>query len=191
MRCLRLLIAAALLALAPPAAAAVAALSPQPDDGALKDGLAVRYYVSVFRTILDFTDHMRSVKGKAGPPIPELNYKVGIGKVLTSKENDFVGAHITGLINFEQAGTHHLEVTSNDGVEVTLGGQMIFSDPGVHSDSTSQPIPVEVAAPGWHALKVLYFEKQSTSTLILKWRPPGAAGFEVVPAKALKHLAAP
>ena len=188
---LRLLIVVAVLALAPPAAAAVAALSPQPDDGALEEGLAVRYFVSVFNTILDFTDHMRSLKGKAGKPIPELNYHVGIGKVLTSTENDFIGARISGLIHFAQAGTYQFEVTSNDGVEVTLGGEMIFTDPGVHADSTSQPIPVEVTEAGWHALKVLYFEKANTSTLILKWRPPGAAGFEVVPAKALKHLAAP
>ena len=192
MRSLRLLIVSALVGLAQPAAAAaLAPLSPQPGEAELQDGLAVRYYISVFNTILDFTDFMRNFKGKAGTPIPQLDYKVGVGKVLTSNKNDFVGAHITGLIRFEQAGTYHLEVTSNDGVEVTLGGQQIFQDPGVHADTTSQPIAVEVAEPGWHALKVLYFEKKNTSTLILKWRPPGASGFELVPAKSLKHLGTP
>ncbi len=51
-----------------------------------------------------------------------------------------------------------------------------------------QPIAVDVADPGGHALKVLYFENKNTSTLILEWRPPGASGFDVVPANSLEHL---
>ncbi len=53
---------------------------------------------------------------------------------------------------------------------------------------SSQPIAVDVADPGWHALKVLYFEHKNTSTLMLKWRPRGASGFDLVPANSLKHL---
>ncbi len=53
---------------------------------------------------------------------------------------------------------------------------------------SSQPIAVDVADPGRHALKVLYFENKNTSTLILKWRPPDASGFDLVPENFLKHL---
>ena len=58
----------------------------------------------------------------------------------------------------------------------------------------AQPVAataVDVAEPGWHALKALYFESTNTSTLFLKWRPPGAAGFDLVPANSLKHLGTP
>jgi hypothetical protein len=181
-----------LLGLTTPAvAASISPMTPQPKAADLKDGLAVRYYTSVFENILDLLDFMRIREGTAGTPISELNYKVGVGKVLTSNGNDFVGAHITGAIHLESAGTYKFEVTSNDGVRVNLGGQQIFQDPGVHPDTTSDPIPVEVTQPSWYPLEILYFEKKNTSTLILRWQPPGSAGYEVVPAAALKHAAAP
>ncbi len=184
---------AALVALgvaAPGRAAPLSPLSPQPQADALKDGLAVDYYYSVFEHIVELTTFMQSKKGEAGPPLPQLNYKVGIGNVLTTTSGDFVGAHITGAIKMETAGTYQFEVTSNDGVRVSLGGEQIFTDPGIHPDSTSPPIDVEITEPGWYALDVLYFEKKNTSTLILRWKQPGAADFEVVPAAAFKHLGA-
>jgi hypothetical protein len=178
----------AALALAVPASGAgIKPLSPQPKAEALNDGLAVSYYFAIYNSIEELTSWMDHKKGKPGEPIPTLNYKVGQGKVLTSDSSNFVGAHITGLINLAKAGTYAFEVTSNDGVRLTLGGKMIFEDPEVHADWTSEPIVVPVTEPGWYPIDVLYFEKKNTSTLIVKWKPPGAAGFEVVPAEAYKN----
>ncbi len=92
-------------------------------------------------------------------------------------------------MHIEKAGMHEFEVTSNDGIKILLGRQQIYVNPGVHADWVSDPIPVEIGAPGWYPLEVFYFEKKNTSTIILKWKPPGAETFEVVPASHLKHLA--
>lgn len=161
--------------------------SPQPDGSALEDGLAVQYYSGVFNDMSELEDVMELEPGEDGPAIPSLDYAVGVGNVLTSGSNDFVGAHIRGLIELADPGTYQFQVTSNDGVRVTLGGVVIHEDPTVHPDTTSPPIPVEIERPGWYPLDILYFEKKRTSTLKLHWQPPGASGFAAVPAAVLKH----
>ncbi len=162
--------------------------SPQPKAEVLKPGLAVNYYFAIFNSIDELVGWMDQKKGKPGKSIEQLNYKVGIGKVLTSDSSNFVGAHITGLIHLDKPGTYNFLITSNDGVSISLGGEIIFEDPDVHSDSTSEPIAVAITTPGWYELDVLYFEKKNTSTLIVKWKRPDAPGYDIVPASALKNL---
>lgn len=171
-----------------PALGEIKAVAPQPSAEALADGLAVTYYYQTFRNIRELVEGMGNLKPHPGTPLPDVNYKVGEGRVLTSDSFNYVGAHITGLLNLDTAGTYQLEVTSNDGVRVTLGGEMIYEDPDVHSDWTSEPIDVPVTEPGWYPVEILYFEKQGTSTLIIRWKPPGAADFEAVPTTAFKHM---
>ncbi len=50
-----------------------------------------------------------------------------------------------------------------------------------------KPISVEIEQAGWYPLEVLYFEKKNTSTVQLRWSPPGGVGFTAVPASAFKH----
>jgi hypothetical protein len=107
--------------------------------------------------------------------------------VLTTTNNMLVGAHITGFIQFAEAGTHRLRVTSNDGVRITLGGEMMFEDPGVHKAESSPDLVFDVAEPGWVPLDILYYQKKGTWALQLYWQPPGAPGFVPVPAASLKH----
>ena len=161
--------------------------NPQPDGAALKDGLAVVYYFAKYNHIRELETWMKYKKGKPGEPIAMLNAKFGTGAVLTSGVDDLVGAHITGYIGFEAPGTYRFQVTSNDGVRVTMGGVKIFEDPNVHPDRTSDPIAVQIDQAGWYPLEVLYFEKKNTSTIQLHWSPPGGSGFDAVPASALKH----
>lgn len=184
-----MLAAAALVSAAAFAAEPAAPIpaTPQPDPASLKDGLAVTYYSGVFNNISELVEWMRQEEGKPGAPIPMLDYQVGIGNVLTSSSDDFVGAHITGLIEFPAAGTYELQITSNDGVRVTIGGVMVFEDPTVHPDTTSPPVPVNIAVAGWYSLDILYFEKKRTSTLKLYWKGPEETRFVPVPAAALKH----
>jgi len=160
---------------------------PQPDSKALKDGLAVRYYFAKYNHVRELESWMKYKDGKPGDPIPMLDTDAGSGAVLTSGVTDLVGAHITGYVGFESAGTHRFQVTSNDGVRVTLGGVKIYEDPKVHANRTSDPISVQIDRPGWYPLEVLYFEKKNTAALKLHWSPPGSSGFDPVPAVAFKH----
>ena len=168
--------------LAPPAPAA-----PQPDAAALKDGLAVRYYFAKLNHIDDLVGWMRFEDGVPGEPLPALDYEDSPGNVLTTTNNMLVGAHITGFIEFAEPGSHRLQVTSNDGIRVTLGGEMIFEDPRIHKAETSPDLVFDIAEPGWYPLDILYYEKKGTWALKLYWQPPGAPAFVPVPGAALKH----
>lgn len=159
-------------------------VEPQPTARELAPGLAVRYTYAI-------VNHLDELKGRPfepGPPLPHLNYRMGSGTVLTSKASDGVGALITGFIRLERVGVYVFDVTSNDGVRVELGGQLLYEDPTVHADDTSDPIEVRVDRPGWYPLSVAYFEKRHTATLILRWRPPGEPGpLSPVPPAAFAH----
>ena len=155
---------------------------PQPQQ--LTPGLAVEYtYAKV-----NYIDELKGRKFEAGPPLQTLNYRWG-GNVLTSKSREEVGAIITGFIQFEKPGVYGFEVTSNDGVLVEVGGKVLLEDPGVHSDSTSDRINVKIDQPGWYPLRVVYFQKKGTASLVLAWIGPGEKGkTAAVPAKAFGYV---
>ncbi len=162
--------------------------NPQPSADSLKPGLAVKYYGVKLNSIRQFEEWMEYEKGKDGPPIPMLNYQVGQGDVLTSGTNDMVGADITGFINFETSGSYTMMVHSNDGVRITIGGQLIHEDPNVHADWFSDEITLEISKPGWYPVRILYFEKKNTATLELYWDPPGPQDVDYVPETAFAHI---
>ena len=178
---------ALLLALAPMAWAAetLTGLRPaEPQPAQVTPGLAVEYvYVKV-----NYIEELKGRKFQPGPPLADLNYKWG-GNVLTSTARESVGANISGFIRFEKPGVYGFELTSNDGVVLEIGGQVLHDDPGVHSDSTSDRINVKIDQPGWYPLRVTYFQKRGTATLILAWVGPGEKGKAVpVPAKFYGHV---
>ena len=159
--------------------------NPQPASDALAPGLAVEYASIMVR-------HVDELAGagnwRKGPPLTALKYKSGGGAVLTSGENDGVGARIKGFIKFDKNGRYLLATQSNDGVRVRLGGSMVVNDPGVHPDQFSENAELMISQPGWYPLEVLYFERKNTSTLELYWQPPEASEFAIVPAEAFANL---
>src|SRR5262249_52641200 len=113
----------------------------------------------------------------------------GTGRVLTSKAHEGVGAILTGFIQFEQPGVYGMNVTSNDGVRLEIGGKLIHEDPGVHSDTTSDRIDLKIDQPGWYPITIMYFQKRYTATLVVRWIGPGEKGkLQPVTPKALAHL---
>ncbi len=163
--------------------------TPQPAAKELSPGLAVTYYFAKFDHTREVLEWAKYKDGVEGEPIAVLDYFVGDGDVLTSGQADFVGADIRGYINMPVAGTYTFAMHSNDGVNLEIGGKRVVYDPIVHSDRFSDLIPVEVSEPGWYPLRLIYFEKQVTSTLELFWLKPGQTGqLEHVPADALAHL---
>ena len=164
-----MLVAAATLAAAQPVTGLKPA-TPQPSADQLAPGLAVGYIYGRFNNIKEFMDK----KFEPGPFLPHLNWRMGTGLVLTSKEHELVAALITGVIRFDKTGTYGFDVTSNDGVRIEIGGKLLYEDPTVHGDETSDRIDVKVDQPGWYPLKVLYFQKKGTATLVVRWVPAGS-----------------
>jgi PA14 domain-containing protein len=155
---------------------------PQPAADQLTPGLAVQYAYAV----VNHLDELKGKKFEAGPPLTHLDWKMGTGIVLTSKQREGVGATINGLIQFEKAGLYAFEITSNDGVRMEVGGKLIHEDPGVHADTTSDRIGVKIDQAGWYPVTILYFQKRNTATLVVRWVEPGGKP-TAIPAKALAH----
>ncbi len=185
-------LALGLLATAPAGAAEPKPFDPQPGSAELEAGLSVEYYFSFFREIDDLEWYMGKHEGKAGEPLPALNYRVAARSVLTSGKLDGVGAKIEGLIHLAKAGNYAFSVRSNDGFVLDIGGVRLLEDPDVHGDRYSKIAKPAIAQPGWYPLSVLYFERKGTSTLELFWRPPGDEDADMArgPAAAFAHLTA-
>jgi hypothetical protein len=168
------------------------AVDPQPAEDQLQAGLSVKYYYDFYRHIDELEKKVAKGKGKVGPPIMALDSNVGARKVLTSKRDDGVGAHIQGLIHLDKPGIYTFMAQSNDGLRVEIGGEKILEDPDVHKDRFSEPGGFMIDQAGWYPISVLYFERKSTSTLELYWRPPGDEGdsMHLVPGKAFAHVKA-
>jgi hypothetical protein len=156
---------------------------PQPAAQELTPGLSVQYAYAIVNHI----DELKGKKFEAGPPVTHLDWRMGTGIVLTSKQREGVGATITGLVLLEKPGVYGFEVTSNDGVRLEVGGKLVHEDPGVHADTTSDKIEVKVERPGWYPISIQYFQKRSTATLVVRWVEPGAGKPVPVAPKALAH----
>lgn len=165
-------------------AAGLTPASPQPGASALAQGLDVEYMMI---QALHVNDLEAAGKGKPGKPLKMLNWDMGSGPILTHVEDEGVGARIRGYIKFEAPGNYQMKMKSNDGVRLSIGGQMVIDDPEVHAAKFSDVAQVSVPSPGWYEVYLLYFERRGTATLELHWQPPGAGGFEFVPASAFAH----
>lgn len=165
-------------------AAGLTPASPQPGAGQMAQGLAVEYMmIDAFHV-----DDLESAgKGKPGKPLMMLNWSMGSGPVLTHAEDEGVGARISGFIKFASAGTYQMKIKSNDGVRLSISGQVVIDDPDVHADKFSDVANVSVPSPGWYQVYLLYFERRGTATLELHWQSPDGGNFELVPAEAFAH----
>ena len=159
----------------------------QPQPAGVEPGLEVTYYSKAFNRLREIPDWAKYKKGTVGPVLPAIDYDSGSGVVLTSTLDDGVGAHITGLINLSESGTYQFKARSNDGAQVTIGGERVVKDDRPHPTRFSKVASVNVADPGGYEIEVLYFEKKGTSVLELHWSPPSGGGFAIVPADAFGH----
>lgn len=101
--------------------------------------------------------------------------------------DDFFVAEVTGQIRVDVPGRHVFRLISDDGSFLTIGGERVVWNRGLHP-----PLPVdgtvELAA-GWHDLRILMFEASGGEYLELQWRGPDGADdrpFETVPSSHLR-----
>lgn len=144
---------------------------PQPDPAALAAGLAVSYaYPPDVKTIRDAEYWLDDGK-TPGPPLSGLRYIETLDgeTVLTSDQATRVAAEITGYVRFDRAGAHRIEFHSNDGVKAEIGGRQVAFNDGRHPCETGGYQEVNVPAPGWYELKVIWFQRMNTACLLMKW----------------------
>jgi len=153
----------------------------------VEPGLQVTYYARAFNRLREIPDWAKYKKGTAGPVLPAIDYDSGSGAVLTSGRDNGVGAHIVGLINLSESGTYQFKARSNDGAQVTIGGERVVKDDRPHPTRFSKTASLSVAKPGWYKIEILYFEKKGNSVLELHWALPSGGGFAIVPVEAFGH----
>ncbi len=178
------------LLLATPALSAPLTLSPadpQPEAGDLSPGLAVSYaYPNDVRTLEDASSALR--KARKGPPLRGLSYEDNTegDLTLTARTGKKVAASISGFIKFDAAGTFEVNVISNDGVMVNIGGQQIAMFDGIHACEPAGVQEVSVPEAGWYALEATYFQRKGSACLEMDWNSSGTMG--PVPDGAFAYL---
>lgn len=92
-------------------------------------------------------------------------------------------AQVVADIETPVAGDYTFRLTSDDGSRLSINGEQVIDNDGVHGD-VSVDGTVELDA-GVHALEIDYFQAGGGATLKLEWQVPGSSAFTVVPNAAL------
>lgn len=170
--------AAAMVVIAGAALSAPVKLTPaNPQPSGLKQGLSVVYAEpgSKIRS-LNKAKLWVEDRGRPGKPLRGLDYRdTDEGDpVMTATDHYNVAAAITGYIKFDAPGVYTIEMHSNDGVEAKISGETVGYEPQVTSGCEAhRRIDVEVPSAGWYDFSTLYFQKNGTSCLMMKWGKDG------------------
>jgi hypothetical protein len=144
-----------------------------PAEATLQPGLDAGFYYSDFKTIANMASYVARAKPTTRKVLVQLNDNSPDGQIFESGAKQLYGFKAVGWLKFPTAGDWKVAVVSNDGIRVTIGGQMIIEDPAIHADRDSGESLVKVGAPGYVPIEVLYFQRKGTAALELYWTPPG------------------
>jgi hypothetical protein len=93
--------------------------------------------------------------------VTNFSYTTGASAVTSVSDTAMV---LTGYIAIAQAGTYTYYLGSDDGSELTIGGQSVIVDDGTHSFTTDSA-NVTYAAAGLYAISIEYFENGGVTGL--------------------------
>lgn len=146
---------------------------PQPSD--VKPGLSVAYAYPQDVKTLDEASSALTISSEPGQPIAGLDHRdTEEGEnTLTSKRAMNVAARITGYVKLDEPGIHIIDFLTNDGLRATIGGQVVGEYDGRQSCDSTIQTEVEVPAPGWYPVDILYFQRLGTACLHMRMGPGG------------------
>lgn len=96
---------------------------------------------------------------------------------------DFFLLNATGFLDVPADGRYEFSLTSDDGSILWIDGQKVVDNDKEHSRETVQG--AATLKKGVVPIEVRFFNGVGDAVLILKWKPPGAASYTVVPSSAL------
>jgi alpha-L-fucosidase len=102
---------------------------------------------------------------------------------ISSKQgSDKYGFVFDGLIKIPADGVYNFYISSDDGSKLFIDDKILIDNDGLHGIvEKSNEIPL---AKGYHAIKVLFFERSGGDALQVQWKGPGFAG-QNIPASVL------
>lgn len=146
-----------------------------PQPAGLSKGLAVSYASGAGgRSLSEARSKLsRANPGKALRGLSYLDTDNG-DKVLTSSQREKIAAAISGFIRFEKAGTYAVDFFTNDGLDISIGGQQVALADEVRSCDSTGVTKIKVPSAGWYALEATYFQRKGSACLMMDWNVGGA-----------------
>lgn len=100
-----------------------------------------------------------------------------------------IQAELTGEFLVDIEGDYAFEIESDDGLELWLDGTLLAKDAWVNG--SSQPTIASMKlSPGWHPIRVAFYQGDGGIGFRIRVKPAGDADFIDVPIDALRHDAA-
>lgn len=159
---------------------------PQPQS--VNAGLAVEYaYPKDVKSLRDAYVAL-GVGAERGKPLAGMDYLSSKSKplALTSKKETKVAARIKGYMRFDAPGVYTLEVYSNDGLDLSIGGHTVAKVDAKRPCDPIGKVEVNIRKAGWYDLEALYWQRKGGSCLIMEWSKDGGE-LQTVPANAFGH----
>ena len=114
-----------------------------------------------------------------------LAYGSTTGICVGSGRADNVGAVFEGWIQAATEGNHTMSITSDAGSQLFIDGELVIDNNGLHT--YTEKTGTIYLKPGFHSIRIPFFESSGSCGLTLKWAVPGTTTRVNVPASALSH----
>ncbi len=138
-----------------------------------KPGMNVRIYGGRWKELPDFErlKPLRQEVAEQFDPVAVSGIKEGFGLVFS------------GFIKVDEEGVYLFATTSDDGSKLYIGGDLVVHNDGLQSATTKQGYIA--LSPGYHPIRIEYFERGGDETLEVFWQQPGSSKLEPLPISAL------
>jgi predicted phosphodiesterase len=150
-------------------------LPPLTTPADLKEGLRYQYFEGKWKMLPDFSALAPVHEGIIpAPRIEALNVR-----------EDYWGAVFEGYLRVHEPGVYTFELTSDDGSALEIHDVEVINNDGSHSTrNRSGRIALQ---PGYHPIRLRYFEDYMGQVLSLRWKEPGSASTGQIPAEVFFH----
>lgn len=158
-------------------AASFALAAPPPD--ARQPGLTLHVYeVEPMNRLQQLVDGQTPNVSRNIPTI-NLNKPADFGGI----RSNFL-AEAFGYVTIDVEGEYQFQLRSDDGSELLIDGRPVINHDGLHSDEETREAKVKLSA-GDHEIRVRMFERGGEEVMQLKWMPPGASEFTLIPTERI------
>ena len=138
--------------------------SSSPNDGS---GLLYKYYEGTWSSLPNFSS-LKAVKSGSA-----ANFDLS-----PRNRNDNFGFHFEGYIEITKAGDYSFYTSSDDGSKLYINGKEIVNNDGQHG--TQERAGKLYLESGYHAINVVFFEKDGNEVLDVQYAGPGI-GKQTIP----------
>lgn len=94
---------------------------------------------------------------------------------------DNFSASWNGYVYVTQTGVHRFQTTSDDGVRLTVNGDLLIDQWNDHSSTIHTTAAVTLEAGKAYPIKLEFYENTGTALIQLRWQTPGSAAYAAIP----------